>query len=431
MRGLFKAAAQAHSAAAMHKMTQSSQRSGLPGDREMVFMMAMVMALNALAIDAMLPALPAIGATLGVTVANDRQFVISIYLIGNAIGSLVYGPLADRFGRKGVLVPALVAYTVFAIGCGLATSFPMLLALRFAHGMVSAALGVIVVAVIRDLFGGDAMAKRMSLIFLVFMIVPIIAPTLGAGVAAIAGWRWIFLVLAVMGVVMLVWLRRLPETLTAEDVRPLDWRTLVAGWATVSRHRRAAGYMIAAGVMQGALFGYLNSSEQIIAEVFGSRALFPFVFACVAIGIAIANFSNAAIVERFGARRVSQTAVFAFMATSIAQIAAAMSGVETLEMFTGLMMVNVGLIGFIGSNFGAIAMEDFGHMAGVASSYQSFAKTLLAATAGALIGQQYDGSTLPLAYAFVCCAVAGLLLVLWAERGKLFTRPGTAPKSPY
>ena len=136
-------------------------------------------------------------------------------------------------------------------------------------------------------------------------------------------------------------------------------------------------------------------------------------------------------VERFGARRVSQTAVFAFMATSILQIVAALSGVETLWMFTALMMVNVGLVGFIGSNFGSIAMEDFGHMAGVASSYQSFAKTLLAALAGAFIGQQYDGSTLPLAYAFLGCATMGLLLVLWAERGRLFTRPGTAPKSPF
>lgn len=394
-------------------------------------MMAMVMALNALAIDAMLPALPAIGKGLGVAVANDRQYVISLYLLGTALGALVYGPLADRFGRKGVLVPALFAYIAFAIGCGLATSFPMLLALRFAHGMVSAALGVIVVAVIRDLFAGDAMAKRLSLIFLVFMIVPIIAPTIGAGVAAIAGWRAIFLVLAGMGAVMLVWLRRLPETLEPGDVRPLDWRTMVSGWATVTRHRRAAGYMLASGVMQGALFGYLNSSEQIIAEVFDAQSLFPLVFACVAIGIAIANFSNAAIVERFGARRVSQTAVFAFMATSIAQIGAALSGVETLAMFTALMMVNVGLIGFIGSNFGSIAMEDFGHMAGVASSYQSFAKTLLAAATGAFIGQQYDGSTLPLAYAFVGCAITGLLLVLWAERGRLFTRPGTAPKSPF
>lgn len=419
----------------MHNDPQSTPTATaaprLPGGREMVFMMAMVMALNALAIDSMLPALPAIGDGLGVTVANDRQYVISTYLLGIGFGSLLYGPLADRFGRKGVLVPALWAYTVFAIGCGLATSFPMLLALRFGHGLVSAALGVIVVAVIRDLFVGDAMAKRMSLIFLVFMIVPIIAPALGAGVAALAGWRAIFIVLAVMGLVMLFWLRRLPETLDPADVRPLDARTMIGGWITVTRHRRAAGYMMASGVMQGALYGYLNSSEQIIAEVFGARALFPLVFACVAIGIAIANFSNARIVERFGARRVSQTAVFAFMATSIAQIIAALSGAETLPVFTGLMMVNVGLIGFIGSNFGSIAMEDFGHMAGVASSYQSFAKTLLAAVAGASIGQYYDGTTLPLAYAFVLSAVIGLALVLWAERGKLFTRPGTAPKSPF
>jgi DHA1 family bicyclomycin/chloramphenicol resistance-like MFS transporter len=288
-----------------------------------------------------------------------------------------------------------------------------------------------VVAVIRDLFSGDAMAKRMSLIFLVFMIVPIIAPTLGAGIAAVADWRAIFIVLAAMGGVMLLWLRRLPETLEPQDVRPLDWRTILSGWATVTRHRRASGYMLASGLMQGALYGYLNSSEQIIAEVFDARIWFPLVFAAVAVGIAIANLSNAAIVERFGARRVSQTAVFAFIATSIAQIVAALSGGETLWMFTLLMMINVGLIGFIGSNFGAIAMEDFGHMAGVASSYQSFAKTLLGASAGALIGQLYDGTTLPLAHAFLACAAVGLLLVLWAERGKLFTRPGTAPKSPF
>jgi len=393
--------------------------------------MAMVMALNALAIDSMLPALPAIGEALGVAVANHRQHVISIYLLGIGFGSLLYGPLSDRFGRKGVLVPALFAYLALSIGCGLATSFEMLLALRFVHGLISAALGVIVVAVIRDLFAGDAMAKRLSLIFLVFMIVPIIAPTIGAGIAAVAGWRAIFIVLAVMSIVMLLWLRRLPETLDPADVRPLDLKTMIAGWATVTRHRRAAGYMIASGMMQGALYGYLNSSEQIIAEVFGARAMFPLIFACVAVGIAIANFSNAAIVERFGARRVSQSAVFAFMATSILQIVAALSGAETLWMFTALMMVNVGLVGFIGSNFGSIAMEDFGHMAGVASSYQSFAKTLLAATVGAAIGQQYDGTTLPLAYAFLISAVVGLTLVLWAERGKLFTRPGTAPKSPY
>jgi DHA1 family bicyclomycin/chloramphenicol resistance-like MFS transporter len=415
----------------MHKMTEAPQRSRMPGDREMTFMMAMVMALNALAIDSMLPALPAMAEGLGVAVANDRQYIISIYLFGIGAGSLFYGPLSDRFGRKGVLVPALFAYVAFSIGCGLANSFPLLLALRFGHGLVSAALGVIVVAVIRDLFSGDAMAKRLSMIFLVFMIVPAIAPTMGAGITLFASWRAIFIVLAVMGVVMILWLRRLPETLDPADVRPLDLRTMVAGWATVTRHRRAAGYMIASGMMQGSLYGYLNSSEQIIADIFDARSWFPLVFACVAMGIAIANFSNAAIVERFGARRVSQAATFAFMATSIVQILVALSGAETLWMFTVLMMVNVGLIGFIGSNFGSIAMEDFGHMAGVASSYQSFAKTLLAAGVGALIGQQYNGTTLPLAYAFLISGVVGLTLVFWAERGKLFTRPGTAPKTPY
>lgn len=403
----------------------------LPGEREMVMMMAMLMALNALAIDAMLPALPAIADGLNVLVANDRQYVISAYLAGLGVGSLFYGPLSDRFGRKGVLVPALFGYAVLALACGLANSFPILIALRFAHGLISAALGVVVVAVIRDLFVGDAMAKRMSLIFLVFMIVPIIAPTMGAGVSAVAGWRAIFIVLAVMSMMMLLWLRRLPETLDPADSRPLNFRTVLNGWSVVTRHRRAAGYMLSAAMMQGALYGYLNSSEQIIAEMFGARELFPLVFACVAIGIAVANFSNARIVERFGARRVSQTAVFAFIATSVAQIIVAVSGMETIVMFTMLMMVNVGLIGFISSNFGSIAMEDFGHMAGVASSYQSFARTLLGTVIGALIGQQYDGSSLPLAYAFLACAISGLLLVIWAENGRLFTRPGTAPKSPY
>ncbi|MCC2601524.1 multidrug effflux MFS transporter [Sphingopyxis yananensis] len=393
-------------------------------------MMAMVMALNALAIDAMLPALPAISEALHVSQANHRQYIISIYLLGVGAGSLLYGPLADRFGRRPVLIPTLVAYVLFAIGSGLSTDFSTLLALRFGHGVISASLGVVCVAVIRDLFSGDAMAKRLSLVFMVFMIVPVLAPTLGAAVAAVAGWRAIFIVLAVMAVLMILWLRRLPETLAREDRRSLEWKTLWSGWAQVTRHRRAAGYMIASGTMQGALFGYVNSSEQIISELFHAKDMFPIIFACVASGVAIANFSNAAIVERFGARRVSQTAVFAFIVTSLIQLVATLSGEETLTVFTILMMINIGLIGFIGGNFGSIAMEDFGHIAGVASSYQNFAKGLLSAVTGALIGQQFDGTSLPLALAFLGCGITCLVLVFWAERGKLFTRPRTAPKTP-
>lgn len=416
--------------AAMQIISDSKKDVPLPGPRELVFMMAMVMALNALAIDAMLPALSAISDALKVAEANHRQYVISIYLLGVGVGSLVYGPLADRFGRRRVLIPTLIAYVLFAIGSGLSTSFPMLLAFRFGHGLISASLGVVCVAVIRDLFSGDAMAKRLSLVFMVFMIVPVLAPSLGAAVEAVAGWRAIFIVLAVMGVVMILWLRRLPETLAPEDRRSLELKSLWSGWSQVMRHRRAAGYMIAAGTMQGALFGYVNSSEQIISDMFGAKHLFPIIFACVASGVAIANLSNAAIVERFGARRVSQTAVIAFILTSIVQLLVTLSGHETLWVFTVLMMVNIGLIGFVGGNFGSIAMEDFGHIAGVASSYQNFAKGLLSSVGGALIGQQFNGTTLPLAIAFLASGLLGLALIYWAERGKLFTRPGTAPKTP-
>jgi MFS transporter, DHA1 family, multidrug resistance protein len=417
----------------MHAPTALShppQRS-LPGPRETTVMMAMLMALNAMAIDTMLPALPAMARDLDIAVSNHRQYIIGIYLLGTAIGSLFYGPLADRFGRKPVLRWALVAYVLLALGGALVNGFEIMLALRLGHGFAGAALGVVVTAIIRDLFVGDAMARRMSSIFLVFMVVPVIAPSVGALIAGALGWRAIFVVMALLGLIMMAWIRRLPETLDPSDVRPLDLGTMAAGWLAVSTHRRAAGYMIAAGVMQGALYGYLNSSEQLIGEVFGARDAFPLVFALIAIGIAVANFSNSRIVERFGARRVSQTALFAFLSFALLQIWAAESGRETLALFTLLLTFNVGLIGFVGSNFGAIAMEDFGRMAGVASSYQSFARGLIAAIVGAWIGQQYDGTTLPLAFAFTGAACVGIVLILWAERGKLFTRPGTAPRTPF
>lgn len=403
----------------------------MPGERETTVMMAMLMALNAMAIDTMLPALPAMASDLSIGNSNYRQYIIAVYLVGAAIGSLFYGPLADRYGRKPVMRGGLLAYATLALAGALVTDFNTMLILRLGHGFAGAALGIVVTAIIRDLFSGDAMARRMSSIMLIFMVVPVIAPTIGAGIAAVGGWRAIFVVMAVLALVMLIWVRRLPETLDPANVRSLDVGTMVAGCLAVTRHRRAAGYMIAAGLVQGALYGYLNSSEQLIGEVFAARDAFPLVFAAIAVGIAVANFSNSRIVERFGARRVSHSALFVFLVFALMQVAAAVSGRETLAIFTLILAFNVGLIGFTGSNFGAIAMEDFGKMAGIASSYQSFARGLIGALAGAWIGQQYDGTTLPLALSFVGASLLAIGLILWAERGKLFTRPGTAPKGHF
>ena len=401
------------------------------GERELVVMMASLMALNALAIDAMLPAFPAMIKGLAVSEANKIQYVISVFLAGTGIGALIYGPLSDRYGRKPILLFSVLGSTIFSLACSFADSFQFLLAMRFCHGLLAAAMGVLVVSVIRDRFSGDAMARRMSTIFLIFMIVPIIAPTVGQAVLLVAGWRTIFDLMAFMALAAAFWVwRRLPETLASENIIPIELHALAKAWKQVVLHRNATGYMLGAGIVQGALFGYLNSSQQLFDKVFNAREFFTIGFAIVAIGIAVSNFTNARIVERFGARRVSQAALISFIAFGALQLAAAYLAPTSLPIFLALLTANMAMIGFIGSNFSSIAMTPFGHVAGAASSFQTFARTVIAALIGAAIGQQFDGSVAPVAAGFMVCGFIALALVLWCENGKLFTRPGTSQRTP-
>jgi MFS transporter, DHA1 family, multidrug resistance protein len=401
------------------------------GPRELTVMMASVMALNALAIDAMLPAFPAMVRGLGVSDPNQIQYVISVFLAGTGIGALIYGPLSDRYGRKPILLVATIGAAVFSLACSIAPSFETLLAMRFCHGLMAAAMGVLVISVIRDQFEGDAMARRMSTIFLIFMIVPIIAPTIGQLVLLFAGWRTIFDLMAFMAVVAAIWVyRRLPETLAPENIIPIEPHALAKAWGIVVLNRNAAGYMLGAGIVQGALFGYLNSSQQMFDKVFGAADFFTIGFAIIAIGIAVSNFTNARIVERFGARRVSQTALITFIILGALQLAAAEFAPKSLPLFLILLTGNMAMVGFIGSNFSSISMTPFGHVAGAASSFQTFVRTALAASIGGVIGQQFDGSVTPVALGFLCCGVIALGLVLWCEKGKLFTRPRTTQSLP-
>jgi DHA1 family bicyclomycin/chloramphenicol resistance-like MFS transporter len=401
------------------------------GDRELIVMMASLMALNALAIDAMLPAFPSMISSLGIVDANQIQYVITVFLAGTGIGALIYGPMSDRFGRKPILLVATVGAAVFSLACSIAPTFELMLWMRFAHGLMAAAMGVLVVSVIRDQFEGDAMARRMSTIFLIFMIVPIIAPTVGQLVLLFAGWRTIFDLMAFMAVAAAIWVYyRLPETLHPENVIPIEPHALAKAWRKVVVHRNAAGYMLGAGIVQGALFGYLNSSQQTFDKVFGAADFFTIGFAIIAIGIAVSNFTNSRIVERFGARRVSQTALLTFIVLGALQLAAAEFAPTSLPLFLILLTANMAMIGFIGSNFSSIAMTPFGEVAGAASSFQTFVRTGLAASIGAVIGQQFDGSVVPVALGFMLCGLTALALVLWCEKGTLFTRPGTTQPIP-
>ena len=412
-------------------MTSPASAKKSIGPRELTIMMASLMALNALAIDSMLPAFPAMAQGLKVTDPNQIQYIISVFLAGTGIGALIYGPLSDRYGRKPILLIAIIGAAVFSLACSITPDFEMMLVMRFAHGLLAAAMGVLVISVIRDQFEGDAMARRMSTVFLIFMIVPIIAPTIGQMVLLFAGWRTIFDLMAFMAVAAAIWVYlRLPETLAPENVIPIEPHALAKAWKAVVLHRNAAGYMIGAGIVQGALFGYLNSSQQMFDKVFNAADFFTIGFAIIAIGIAVSNFTNSRIVERFGARRVSHTALLTFITLGALQLVAAQFAPKSMPLFLVLLTGNMAMIGFIGSNFSSIAMTPFGHVAGAASSFQTFVRTGLAASLGAIIGQQFDGSVFPVALGFLCCGLAALTLVLWCEKGKLFTRPGTTQPIP-
>ncbi len=399
------------------------------GRREFTALMAALMALNAFAIDTMLPALPAMGNAMDGTSVTAMQLVISAYLLGMGLGSLIHGPLADWLGRKPVLIGALAVAVVLTLACAFVRDYEVMLALRCAHGMACAALGVVCTAVVRDLYTGDAMARQMSMIFLVFMAVPVLAPSVGALILQIASWPMIFFALAALSLMTGIWLvRRLPETLPPERRQPINLVNIGRAAVRVLSHRSAASYMTGSAIAHGALFGYLNSSLQIVSETFARPALFPYVFAGVAVAIAISNFSNANIVERFGARRVAHTAIIASCLIGGIQVAVAHYFPADFVLFLIFCALNMGLIGFIGSNCGAIAMEPYGDIAGTASSIQSAVRTILSAVIGAWIGQHFDGTVLPMAMGFLLCGFAALACVLFAERGVLFQRPRTAPK---
>ena len=398
--------------------------SGRIGERELIWMMALLMACNAFGIDAILPALDSLALSFAVP-GNDRQFVVGIYLLAGGIGTLIPGAFADRYGRRPVLFVALGCYIALSLACAAVTSFDQLLILRALQGFFAAGIIALPPAIIRDRVGGDRMARLMSLIFVIFLLVPAVAPGIGQGVLLLLGdWRWIFVSMAVMGAAMAAWVYfRLPETLHEEDKQEINVSNIARNMLSAVSLRSTIGYTLASALVFGALFGFINSSQQLIGEAFGAGEMFPLLFAICAGCMAIANWTNSRIVERFGARRVSHTALFLFIAIAGLQYYFAHQPDEDLWTFVPLMAANMSLLGFIGANFGSIAMQPFRHIAGAASSAQSFLRMTTGALLGAAVGYAYDGSARPLATALLVSALTSLAFVLYSERGRLFGPP--------
>jgi DHA1 family bicyclomycin/chloramphenicol resistance-like MFS transporter len=392
------------------------------GFREFVVLIAAIMALNPLAMDMMLPALPLIGRAFHVTDANHLQTVLSSFLVGFGVGQFFIGPLSDRFGRRPVLIGGMIVYGVASLLTLIAPSFETLLLARALQGLSTAATRVIATSVVRDCYAGRRMASVMSLAQMIFISVPVLAPSLGQAVMlASHEWHSVFAVLLLFGVAVLAWTAlRLPETLDEDKRRSLALRDVLGYFRETLTNRQMVGYALAAGCIVGTMFAYIFSAQQVFTEVYKLGTYFPVAFAAIALGVAIAGFINARIVGRFGMRVISHMALCGFIAASLAMLVSAWFDALPLPLYMALATMTMFTFGLMISNFTALAMEPLGHIAGTASSLFGSITTLIGIIMGSIIGQAYDGTMIPLTTGFFACTLIALAIVLVTERGRMF-----------
>ncbi|MCB1429981.1 MAG: multidrug effflux MFS transporter [Nitratireductor sp.] len=393
-----------------------------------VAILAALMSLNALATDIMLPGFPDIAKSLDLASETQVQPVITLYLMGFGISQMFMGFLSDRYGRRPLLIGGLLVYGLAAIYTSIASDITSLLIARFIQGMGSAAPRVIATAAIRDCYEGRRMARVMSLTMTVFMAAPVLAPSIGQAILLATSWRWTFGFLGLFCTLLLViCAMSFPETLPPEKRRAINPSMIGSAVVSLARSRETVGYTLAAGTFFGAMFGYINSAQQIMVGIYDLGLWFPIVFAVMALAISASSFVNSLLVERFGMRLISHVAVVAYCILSFAMALLGLEGQLSFWVFAPLMTLIMLLVGLVFSNFNALAMESQGHIAGVASSFIGAVTVLLGAGIGYVIGYHFNGTILPLALGFGFCGLFSLLLVVWTEKGKLFVAKHQAP----
>jgi DHA1 family bicyclomycin/chloramphenicol resistance-like MFS transporter len=391
------------------------------GRAHFIAIVASMMALNALAIDVMLPAFPNIASSLGVADANRVQFVLLFYVIGFGAAQLFFGPVSDRFGRRAPLFFGIALYAICSVAGAFAPSFEFLLLARFLQGIGAAGTRVIALSVVRDTHSGRGMAATMSMVMMVFMVVPVFAPMIGQVIILAGDWHLIFVFMAAVSLAVGAWaLFRLPETLQAERRRPLTLKSVGEAFTIILTNRVALFYTLATAFYFGSLFGFLNVAQPIYVDIYGLGAYFPVAFAAVAVVMAGSSFVNSRLVGRFGQRRLSHGALIAYLCFALVLAAIAAAGPVPFWLFFLISLMMMPLFGFVGANFNSIAMEPLGAVAGTASSTLGFAQTVGGGLVGAAIGQSFDGTVFPLAAGYAVVSAVSLVMVLIAEKGRLF-----------
>jgi MFS transporter, DHA1 family, multidrug resistance protein len=365
----------------------------------------------------MLPGLQQIGESLGEADENRRQLVIPAYMMGFGIFQLVFGPLADRFGRKPPLLAGMAIYGAAALSAYFVTDFNTLVALRFLQGAGAAASAVIAIALVRDCFVGDQMAKTLSLVFMVIMLSPILAPGLGQFLMKFMNWRALFVFMAVFCAVIAAWLIvRMPETLKPEHRRAFTFKSIVEGFGIVFGNRISLSYIMGTAMLFGGLMGFLTSSQQIYVKHFGVGDWFPALFAAGGAVSAFGGFLNSQLVTKYGMRTLSHGAQWVFFGISVVTLALGLLNAMPLVLFFALMCMIFLTFNFIMSNFGALAMMPLGEVAGTAASTQGFLQMVVGSALGTVIGQFYNGTTVPLALGLTLLSAAGILIVSFGAR---------------
>ncbi len=402
-------------------MTRHSSSSSRLGQVEFVCLVALITSLVALSIDTMLPALPEIARDFNVGRINDSQFVISIFFAGMALGQMLFGPLSDSVGRR----PAILGgFIVFAAGCVLtlsAVDFSWVLIGRFLQGLGASGPRIVSIALVRDLYAGREMARVMSFVMSIFILVPVFAPAVGQLIISHADWRYIFVMFLGLTAMVALWFwRRQPETLSAEQRIRFSLAQVLLDVRSIFRIRTALGYTLTMGFVFGAFIGYLSCSQQIFQVQYERYEMFPLYFGILAAVIGCASLVNARLVLRFGMRRLSRLSLGVICFTSFPVYLLALSlydGHPPLLLLMLYLMLIFFFFGILFGNLNALAMEPLGHIAGLGSAVVGSLSTLISVGFGVIVADAYDQTVLPLTLGFALLGGAALLTLRWTERG--------------
>jgi DHA1 family bicyclomycin/chloramphenicol resistance-like MFS transporter len=390
------------------------------GFGEFVILLAFMVSIVALATDVMLPGLDLIGRDLGVDNPNDVQLIISSLFLGFAVGQLLAGPLSDSFGRKPVIYGG---YAVFLLGCALslwASSWEMMILGRVLQGFGAASPRIVTLALVRDGYAGREMARIMSVVMAVFILVPCIAPALGEVVIAASGWRATFAVLIATAVPACLWCAlRQPETLPPARRRAFSPRPLWAALREVCTSRMAMGYTVALGMVFGAFLTYLSTAQQVYTVAFDQGRLFAMYFAMAALSIGAASMINSMLVMRLGMRKLTLGAILGVVTMSLAMVAVMglIPGTPPFALFMVWLMTVFFCVGILFGNLNAIAMEPLGHIAGMGAALIGAISNFIALPIAWYVGHLFNGSALPLVAGFAVMGTGALIAILWAEGG--------------